>query len=140
MRCNYLIQNIKDKIDQKQFYNFWTEKISYHYRLMNDHFQNMYSDKNNLDNDLRFLYVQKLINYYTSLVKFHDNYFEYDATQKGKWFNYNIIYENVDVVIQAFDDLEMFMKTVSHFNKTCFDSRPLEFHFLRENINYWVEN
>src|SRR5699024_9138918 len=107
---------------------------------MNGHFKDMHEDKNTLDNELRFLYVQKLFSYYSALVMFHDRYFDYDGNQKGKSINYDLIYDNVNTVVKSFTELETFMITILHLDNNCFSNRPLEFHFLRNDINYWIEN
>jgi len=109
-----LIKKIIEANDQKKFYTCWINIIDETFSTATDCIDEAYDVKSKLDNSLSQLYVEKLMNYYSYLVKVHQVYIKNKNNQptEVKQHNYNVIVNEVNILANKYMEFDDFVSSL----------------------------
>lgn len=105
------ISNMKD---HKDFYNNWCYEIDKTYNRTLRFFDDIYNLKYQLDEELSFIYVEKLIDYYSYLKRLDlaYNVSIKEQTDQQRKNNYDVIQDEVDKLLIKYIELINFILAV----------------------------
>jgi len=105
------ISNMKD---HKDFYNNWCYEIDKTYNRTLRFFDDIYNLKYQLDEELSFIYVEKLIDYYSYLKRLDlvYNVGKKEQTDQQRKNNYDVIQDEVDKLLIKYIELINFILAV----------------------------
>lgn len=113
-----MIKKIMDMKDHKKYYDTWCYKVDNAYSKTLSSFEEIYDLKNQLDDELAIIYVEKLMDYYSHLKRLDliYNVTKKEQTDEQRRENFNLIQNEVDLLISKYSSFNSFIIAIKDFN------------------------